>query len=164
MVFRSLKPDEAEAFWNMMNSLDFETEYMLYEPGERTKNLCRIESLIEDSLHGRDLLLVAEENQELAGYISAQKGGLKRIQHTAYVVTGVRQKYRGRGIGSKFFEKLDEWAKGHQVTRLELTVLCPNTIALHLYEKNGFVIEGVKKNSMVLQGEFVDEYYMGKIL
>lgn len=75
MVFRSLKPEEAEAFWNMMNSLDYETEFMMYEPGERTKNLSRIESLIEDSLHGGDFLLVAEENQELAGYISAKKAG-----------------------------------------------------------------------------------------
>lgn len=89
---------------------------------------------------------------------------MKRIQHTAYVVTGVRLKYRGRGIGTKFFEKLDDWARENQVTRLELTVLCPNTIALHLYEKNGFVIEGVKKNSMVLHGELVDEYYMRKIM
>lgn len=163
MVFRSLKPKEAEAFWNMMNSLDYETEFMMYEPGERTKNLSRIESLIEDSLHGGDFLLVAEENQELAGYISAQRGGLKRIQHTANVVTGVRQKYRRRGIGTKFFEELDEWARENQVTRMELTVLCPNIIALRLYEKNGFVIEGIKRNSMLLHGELVDEYYMGKI-
>lgn len=77
-----------------MNSLAFETAYMMYEPGERTKNLCRIEALIENSVHGREF----------------------------------------------------------------------HNIALHLYEKNGFVIEGVKKNSMIIQGEFVDEYYMGRIM
>jgi RimJ/RimL family protein N-acetyltransferase len=33
----------------------------------------------------------------------------------------------------------------------------------HLYEKNGFVIEGIKKNSMLVDREYVDEYFMAKI-
>jgi len=41
--------------------------------------------------------------------------------------------------------------------------MCPNTIARHLYEKNGFIIEGVKKNAMLVNKEYVDEYYMAKL-
>ena len=48
--------------------------------------------------------------------------------------------------------------------RLELTVECVNTGAKHLYEKNGFIVEGVRPKSMKVNGKFVDEYYMGKIL
>ena len=39
MEDRTLSVDEAEQFWSLMNQLDYETKYMLYEPGERTKNL-----------------------------------------------------------------------------------------------------------------------------
>ena len=39
MVYRTLSVNEAEQFWGLMNQLDYETKYMLYEPGERTKNL-----------------------------------------------------------------------------------------------------------------------------
>ena len=39
MEYRTLSVDEAEQFWSLMNQLDYETKYMLYEPGERTKNL-----------------------------------------------------------------------------------------------------------------------------
>lgn len=42
--------------------------------------------------------------------------------------------------------------------------MCHNEAALHLYEKNGFQREGIKKNSMVVNGQFVDEYYMAKLL
>ncbi len=42
MEYRKLSVDEAEQFWSLMNQLDYETKYMLYEPGERTKNLPRI--------------------------------------------------------------------------------------------------------------------------
>lgn len=41
--------------------------------------------------------------------------------------------------------------------------MCPNEMAKHLYEKNGFIVEGVKKKSMIVDGTYVDEYYMAKI-
>jgi len=60
--------------------------------------------------------------------------------------------------------RLDEWAGKNGIVRLELTVECVNTGAKHLYEKNGFTVEGVRPKSMKVNGRFVDEYYMGKIL
>ena len=73
MEYRTLSVDEAEQFWSLMNQLDYETKYMLYEPGERTKNLSEIKSIIRDSVEGHDFLLVAETDNKLIGYISAQK-------------------------------------------------------------------------------------------
>jgi RimJ/RimL family protein N-acetyltransferase len=49
------------------------------------------------------------------------------------------------------------------VTRLELTVMCKNYAAKHLYEKRGFVVEGVKVQSMLVDDEYMDEYYMSKL-
>ena len=50
MEYRTLSLNEAEQFWSLMNQLDYETKYMLYEPGERTKNLSEIKSIIRDSV------------------------------------------------------------------------------------------------------------------
>ena len=36
-------------------------------------------------------------------------------------------------------------------------------MAKHLYEKNGFKVEGIKKNSMIIDDKYVDEFYMAKI-
>ena len=105
MEYRKLSVDEAEQFWSLMNQLDYETKYMLYEPGERTKNLPRIESLIRDSVEGQDFLLVAETDNKLIGYISAQKGRLNRIAHSAYIVVGILTNYRDKGIGTEFFKR-----------------------------------------------------------
>lgn len=161
--YRKLTKDDAERFWEMMNRLDYETKYMLYEPGERTKNIARIESLIENSVVGEDFLFVAEENGKIAGYISAQRGGLKRIAHSAYIVVGILQDYRGNGIGTEFFIQLDRWAEEKKITRLELTVICENEVAKHLYEKSGFEIEGIKRKSVLVDGKYLDEFYMAKI-
>ncbi|MEK4237423.1 MULTISPECIES: hypothetical protein [unclassified Paenibacillus] len=39
-----------------------------------------------------------------------------------------------------------------------------NELAMSLYIKNGFEIEGTKRKSLVIDGQWIDEYYMSKIL
>ena len=39
-----------------------------------------------------------------------------------------------------------------------------NERAIRLYKKMGFEIEGTKKHSLFVNGQYVDEYYMAKIL
>lgn len=166
IIYRKLRVEEAQKFWDMMNELDKETKFMMYEVGEReekTVNLQALECQIQNSIEDNDFVLIAEVEGEIVGYLSAERGVPNRIKHTAYVVTGVREKYRGYGIGKELFQRLDSWAKENDVTRLELTVICNNIIAKKLYEKNGFVVEGIKKNSMIIDGQYVDEFYMAKL-
>ena len=160
--YRTLFENEAERLWNLMNQLDFQTKYMLYEPGERTKDFTITESLIRDSVKGEDFLLVAEADGRLAGYISAQKGRLNRIAHTAYIVVGILADYRGKGIGTEFFRRLDIWAEENNISRLELTVICENEAAKRLYTSSGFQIEGIRRKSVCVDGEYLDEYYMAE--
>lgn len=163
MEYRKPSVNDVEPFWDLMNQLDYETEYMLYEPGERTKNLSRIDSLIRDSVEGKDFLLVAETDNKLIGYISAQKGRLNRIAHSAYIVVGILRDYRGKGIGTEFFKRLNAWAEENGVVRLELTVICENEAAKHLYINSGFKIEGIKRKSVCVDGQYLDEYYMARV-
>lgn len=164
MVVREIEYSDADAFLHMQVELDKETRYMMYEPNERTKDLDLTHGLIQNAADGRNLLLVAENDKDIVGFLSAERGVYNRIKHTAYIVVGIREAFRGKGIGSEFFKKLDLWARENDITRLELTVMCPNKTAIHLYEKNGFMIEGIKKNSMFVDGEYVDEFYMAKLL
>ena len=164
IIFRNIEKLDTEALWNMMNQLDYETNFMLYEPGERTKNLLRLQGAIDNAVGGDDLCFLALDGEEIIGYITAQIGNVRREKHSAYIVVGIREKYRNKGIGRRFFEKLNDWAQEKKLVRLELTVLCNNKIALNLYKKNGFEIEGVKRKSMYIDGEYIDEYYMSKII
>lgn len=163
MEYRTPAPDEAEPFWNLMNRLDHETRYMLYEPGERPKRLSETAALLRDAAEGEDFLLVAETEHQMVGYISAQRGRLHRIAHSAYTVAGILKDYRGMGIGTEFFRRLNAWAEEKNITRLELTVICRNEAAKHLYTKSGFEIEGIRRKSVCVDGEYLDEYYMAKV-
>ena len=126
----------------------------------KDKRPCKIESVIRNSVEGDNFLLVAEADGRLVGYLSAEKGSLNRIAHSAYIVVGILSEYRGKGIGTGFFRRLDIWAEEMKVSRLELTVICENSVAKHLYEKNGFEIE---RKSVLVDGKYLDEFYMAKI-
>lgn len=160
---RSIKISDASKFATMQAELDKETKFMMLEPEERKLDTQKTEKMIENCHKNKDFLFIAEANDEIVGFISAGKGVSNRVKHRAYVVIGIRKAYQGKGIGSKFFKELDHWATNERLRRLELTVMIPNIAAKKLYEKNGFVVEGIKKDSMYVGDEYVDEYYMGKV-
>ncbi|WP_033166376.1 GNAT family N-acetyltransferase [Clostridium sp. KNHs205] len=164
MQIRNITLKDTDEFIAFQLRLDEETEYMMYEPGERKPQRDRTEALIRGAMDGDNFLMVIEDKDKLWGYISAERGGLNRIRHTAYIVTGICTGYRNQGIGTKFFNELDKWAEQNKISRLELTVMCHNETAVGLYEKKGFRKEGIKKNSMLVNGSYVDEYYMAKLL
>ena len=163
MLIRKIRVEDAHNYLHMLLDLDNETKFMMFEPGERSTDINNVKNTIEESINGDNLILVAIENENIIGFLSLERGIPKRIKHTGYIVVGIRSKFRGRGIGSKLFSKLDEWANENNITRLELSVICSNTVAKHLYEKNGFKVEGVRKNSMFIDERYVDEFTMAKI-
>jgi RimJ/RimL family protein N-acetyltransferase len=48
--------------------------------------------------------------------------------------------------------------------RLELGVMINNAAGIALYTKMGFVIEGTRKHAYLVDGQWVDEYLMGRML
>ena len=163
MKIRRCEINDADNMLKMLLELDKETEYMLFEADERPNDINRVKAMINQSINGDNLLLIATEDDNIIGFLSAQRGIIRKIKHTAYIVVGIREKFRGKGIGKKLFCELDLWAKENNISRLELTVMCPNSMAKQLYEKNGFVVEGTKRNSIFMNGKYIDEYYMSKI-
>ncbi len=164
VTIRKGRASDSNKLFNMLCELDKETDFMMYEPGERASNqFDSFKSKVEETISNGDLLLVAKDGSEIVGFLSAERGKLNRVSHTAYVVIGLRSSHQNKGIGKRLFLKLDEWIKDNKIIRVELTVEQKNDRAKHLYEINGFEVEGVRRKSMNVSGELVDEYYMAKI-
>ena len=160
MEIRRLIDTDAKAFYNCLKIIDSETDFMMFEPDERVWNEEKIVKNLKDE---NNLFLGAIEDEKIVGFLSAQRGAFRRIRHTAYVIIGIQKNYCNRKIGTKLFEMLDDWAIKNGIIRLELTVECENKLAIKLYEKMGFSIEGTKKKTMYVNGKYVDEYMMSKI-
>ncbi|MEH7336765.1 GNAT family N-acetyltransferase [Neobacillus drentensis] len=165
MLIREIKTDDAESFIKLIKKVESESKFLLLEPGERKiveeEQKKRIE-IVNKSYNST--ILIAEEDEQLIGYLIAMGSNAKRNKHSVYLVIGVLAEYRRRGIGTKLFEQLEKWAKEHNIHRLELTVVTKNQAGLQLYKKMRFEIEGTKRQSLFIDGKFVDEYYMSKLL
>ncbi|MEH7108516.1 GNAT family N-acetyltransferase, partial [Bacillus sp. JJ1764] len=110
------------------------------------------------------IFVAEQEKGKLVGYLIAIGGSVKRTKHSAYLVIGILEEYRGRGIGTSLFQQLEKWAINSNISRLELTVVTQNEAGVALYKKSGFEIEGIKRNSLVIDDEFYNEYFMSKLL
>lgn len=162
---RTIRESDAEEFLSLLKRLDEETAFMLFEPGERLTTFEEQREIIRRCpTGGDDVILVAECERQLVGYIAAIGGKYKRNKHGVYVVVAVLQSFSGQGIGTKLFEEMEKWAGEGQVHRLELTVMVHNDRAIRLYKRMGFEIEGRKRHSLLVNGSYVDEYCMSKLL
>ncbi len=165
MFIRTIRPDDADQLVHLKLQLDDETQFMMFEPGERTLTVEGQRKQIERILaHDNQTILVVEHEGQLVGYLSAIGGGYKRSRHSAYIVVGILQAFAHQGIGTQLFIAMEEWARQHHLHRLELTVMAHNQAALALYKKRGFEMEGVRNDAIFVNGQYVDEYAMAKLL
>lgn len=91
-------------------------------------------------------------------------GQLDRIRHTATVGIGVLQSFNGQGIGQRLMQRVEDIAAEGGISRLELTVMVTNLRAIDFYRHRGYLEEGRKKASVLIEGEYVDELVMAKML
>jgi RimJ/RimL family protein N-acetyltransferase len=146
--------------------LDAESRFMMLEPGERVTSVGeqRAEIAAIEAQANSAVFLAETADGALGGYLSAEGGVFRRNRHVAYIVVGVLQEYAGRGIASALFRALEAWAPAHSIHRLELTVMAHNDRALRLYRRMGFVEEGVRRHAVRIDGQFVDELAMARLL
>ncbi|AEH48046.1 GNAT family N-acetyltransferase [Parageobacillus thermoglucosidasius] len=165
MNIRHVTVDDAEALAHLILQVEKESEFMLFEAGERTLDAEQQRGQIEAMQNVENsTILVAEAEGKLVGYLAARGGRARRNKHTVYIVIGVLASYRGKGVGTLLFTELERWARTKGIHRLELTVVADNQRAISLYRKMGFEQEGIKRHSLLINGKYVDEYYMAKLL
>ena len=147
----------------LIEEVERTSETMLFGAGERNLSAEQFKKRIQSFGADASTILVAETDGLLVGYLIVVAGTANRNKHSAYIVIGISEKFRGQGVGRTLFASLDKWAIENKLHRLELTVMTTNTAAIGLYEKSGFIKEGLKTNSLFVNGQYVDEYYMAKL-
>lgn len=86
--------------------------------------------------------IVAEHEEEIIGF-----GGFWSVIDEAQITNiGVSKAFRKQGIGQKILEKMIKLAAENGCLGMTLEVREDNIPALVLYEGNGFIREGLRKN------------------
>lgn len=100
------------------------------------------------------LFLVAEEENKILGYI-----GILMVPEDGDITNvAVKKSEQGKGIGKLLVSEMIKRSEEFGVRNIFLEVRKSNQTAIHLYEKFGFVTEGVRKNYYEMPKE--DAYVM----
>lgn len=100
MLIREIRIEDAENLLVLIKEVESTSTFMLMEPGERETTLEQQQKRIELlDKQKNSTIFVAEENGKFIGYLFVMGGSVKRTKHTAYLVIGILQEYRGKGIG-----------------------------------------------------------------
>jgi RimJ/RimL family protein N-acetyltransferase len=162
---RAITEADIPAYYELSLKLDEETPFRLYEAGERPYDPAMFfRETAEFLKNPRSNIFVAEQDERLVGYLQATGRTPRRIRHVVSINAAILQAYTGQGLGGRLFGAVEEWARRTGIIRLDLSVMVNNIPAQKLYQKLGFVREGLQRGSMCVDGEYIDEYYMCKWL
>ena len=87
-----------------------------------------------------------------------------RQAHRGGLGMGLIAEYRGRGLGLQLIQAALNTAQTFGLEKVELAVYSSNDIAIRLYEKVGFVREGLIEKYRKLGDDYFDAILMGKFL
>ena len=166
-LIRPANISDAAALIAYMQELSAEPEIdILFEPGEFQ---CTVEQE-EEFLGGyaeaeNSVFLVAVQDSQIVGCLSAEGGRLRSLRHVVCLGISVRREQRNQGIGTQLMTAALDWAVATGIIRrIELQVLARNLRAIHLYRRFGFENEGSKRNAVCRLGQMHDVCMMAKLI
>lgn len=117
-----------------------------------------------DNIHNL-IALVVEYKGKIVGYAGVSKYPHLRRKGVGDLAIYLHQDFHNVGLGTAMTEKLLELARRDGVHKIELQVVAENAIAIHLYEKFNFKIEGRSEDSFFgPDQDYHDMVHMGLIL
>ncbi|WP_334298989.1 IS200/IS605 family transposase [Coprococcus comes] len=139
MIYKKIEIEEMEHFWSLLNALDAETNFMMYEPNERKQHM-DIQELKTDIyhsvIHGNDFLQIAKADNKIVGYLKGKSSLMIFEKHA-----NLKYKY-----GNRHF-----WCRGYYVDTAG-----KNTAAIKAYIQNQLK-EDLEYDQMSLV-EYIDPF------
>ncbi len=107
--------------------------------------------------------MVAAIEGKIVGFSRCEGHSLKRSAHKVTFGVAIQKDAWGYYIGKELLAASIDWADQQGIQKMSLHVLETNKKAIRLYEKHGFLIEGVLKNDKRLgDGLYYDTVVMGR--
>jgi L-phenylalanine/L-methionine N-acetyltransferase len=107
--------------------------------------------------------LVAAADGKVVGLLTLVRSDGRR-SHAGAIGMFVHDEFQGRGIGRRLLDACIDLAENWLgLTRIELDVFTDNVPAITLYERCGFVREGVARRYALRDGALVDAYFMARL-
>lgn len=91
------------------------------------------------------------------GWAHVESPELEKLRHTAELTVGVREPFRGNGVGSRLLERGLEWARERGYRKVYQSVPATNEAGIDFLEDRGWIVEAVREDHYLVGEDLVDE-------
>ncbi|HAH43294.1 GNAT family N-acetyltransferase [Gimesia sp.] len=156
---RQIELDDLAGFREALTRVAAERKYLLTVEPPSLENM---EAYVRHNIEQNHAQYVALVEQRIVGWADLIPHARETVRHVARLGMGVLPECRGQGIGNQLLERAMAHAWEQGLKRLELEVFSTNEVALNLYRKHGYQVEGVKRFARCIDGEYQDIVVMGQ--
>lgn len=163
MEIRAIEMKDIESFLNLLASLD-SFGFGRFS-GDEVMTVSDMENLFSNVLQdARKQILVALDDGEMKGYMSLFGNNVEMTKHRANVSLGIREMADQDRIGKELLNAGIRWAGNNGIYRLELSLPVNRTHLIELYRTLGFLTEGERIDSLLIDGEYTNELYLYRLI
>jgi len=123
----------------------------------------RSEAFVNSNIEKANPHFVALVDGVVVGWCDIYRDSHPWAQHSGVLGMGVVAAQRGRGIGKRLIGAALDAASAANFHRVELEVFANNAVAIALYERVGFVLEGRRRDAYLLPDGYCDLLVMSRL-
>ncbi len=162
ITFRELDSQDAEKVLNYLNKVGGETDFLTFGKEGISYTIEQEKVVLRNMKETeRSYMIGGYINKNLVTIGSITSSSKKRLKHKADIGISVLKDYWNIGVGSQMMEYLISLCKKNNFKKVDLLVYENNEKAIKLYEKFGFIKEGLLSRDVLIEGTFYSSYHMG---
>lgn len=161
IVIEPMCERHVESFRQALDAVARERKYLVFEeapPAEATH------SFVLGMIANGNPQLVALSDDRVVGWCDIRRLERPAVSHCGVLGMGIIDGFRDKGLGRRLINAALAAARSAGFHRVELTAHSNNLRAIALYEKSGFVHEGISRDAVRIDGRFLDSVNMALIL
>jgi ribosomal protein S18 acetylase RimI-like enzyme len=143
--------EHIEGFREVLDTVARERRYLAFLEAPPAEELA---AFVRGNIRKGHAQYVALVDDRVVGWCDILPFDRPTKSHGGVLGLGILPEHRGRGIGPALIEAALAAAKASGLTRVELLVREGNGRAVALYERLGFVREGMKRNAVRVDGHY----------
>jgi RimJ/RimL family protein N-acetyltransferase len=158
-TLRPGRPTDGRALARLFADVRAEGRWLITTPGvvSEPSEAFWIGELIRAS---ENLVLVAEADGEVVGNVLVSVDRGRATEHIGVLSICIARDWRDVGIGTELVAGAQAWARERGLRKISLGVFPDNDRAIAVYERQGFVREGLRRQQYRSGDEYRDEVLM----
>lgn len=156
-------PDDAQAMIAFLNQIAGESDNLTFGENEFHMTVEKEQDYLSNLQKlDNSIMILGKIKNQIVSVANLSAPSKSRLQHAGEIGISVKKSSWNIGVGTAMMKFLIRWAKQTQIIRkINLSVRTDNQHAIELYQRIGFVKEGIYTRAMQINGKFCDTMEMG---